>query len=380
MTETQLTRPAVSRNGATPPPTRILALDGGGLRGIIPLKVLARLERLAGKPVHELFDIIVGTSTGAIAALSLTAPGPDGRPRNSAEDMVRFYLEGGPQIFPRHGNRTMIDEARIGSSRSHIVQRIVSILGPKRFGNARYLPVGLRSVLTDAMGDCKLSEALTHVMVPSYDMRHARPVVFSSAAAVAGEGLNPTMVEVAMASTAAPTYFPAYRLGRPGEDLYLVDGGLVANNPAQIAYFAALQQAHREGYELDVMLLSIGTGHAPHDHMTYEEIWSRGWVKLAAGILGVIFDASSDITDDLLRELIGWREPTSRYWRLQTELRGVTTYIDDSTQVNLARLARLGDRLATNHHRELVEIAELLTADRVGVPFGRREAATGEPT
>lgn len=359
-----LRRSQPSRNGDGPPPTRILALDGGGMRGIIPLKVLARLERLTGRPTCELFDIIVGTSTGGMAALALTAPGPDGRPKNTAEDTLDFYLHGGPQIFPRFRDRTALKQQRVGPATSHLRQRVAAIMQPRIYGNSRYLPVGLRLILEDGLGECRLSDALTDVMVPTYDMRHAEPVVFCSWEAAAGNGLNPKMVDVALATTAAPTYFPPYKMGEGGEELYLIDGGVVANNPGGIGYFAALQRAHRDSHELDVLLVSIGTGHAPHDHLTYDEIWSRGWVSLAAGMLGVIFDGTSDMTDHLLRELISWREPRSRYWRFQTELRGVSTFIDDATAVNVSRLARLGDRLAVNHHAELVEIAEVLTTGR----------------
>ena len=59
-------------------PIRILSIDGGGIRGVIPAMILARIESLTGKPIAELFDLIAGTSTGGILTLGLTKPGPDG--------------------------------------------------------------------------------------------------------------------------------------------------------------------------------------------------------------------------------------------------------------------------------------------------------------
>ena len=80
-------------------PFRVLAIDGGGIRGLIPARVLAALEHDAGQPTHELFDLIAGTSTGGIIALALALPDrPGGTPRPASE-LVRFYEEEGPKIF-----------------------------------------------------------------------------------------------------------------------------------------------------------------------------------------------------------------------------------------------------------------------------------------
>src|SRR5712692_7803866 len=88
---------------ATARPLRVLALDGGGIRGVIPATVLAEIERRCGKRVGEVFDLIAGTSTGGILALGLTTPDPadPGRPRYRAEDLVALYAEKGPVIFGR---------------------------------------------------------------------------------------------------------------------------------------------------------------------------------------------------------------------------------------------------------------------------------------
>ncbi len=70
----------------------ILALDGGGIRGIIPARVVDSLERRTGRPVSALFDLVAGTSTGGILALTLTAPADGGgRPRYAAADLATFY-------------------------------------------------------------------------------------------------------------------------------------------------------------------------------------------------------------------------------------------------------------------------------------------------
>jgi len=82
-------------------PLRVLSIDGGGIRGIIPAKVLADLELRAGRPVAKLFDLVVGTSTGGILALGLTAPGEGDSPRWAAADLADLYVREGPRIFHR---------------------------------------------------------------------------------------------------------------------------------------------------------------------------------------------------------------------------------------------------------------------------------------
>jgi len=83
---------------------RVLAIDGGGIRGIIPALVLARIEELTGKPASELFDLIAGTSTGGIIALGVNVPAAGGagataRPRWSARELADMYVSEGPRIF-----------------------------------------------------------------------------------------------------------------------------------------------------------------------------------------------------------------------------------------------------------------------------------------
>src|SRR5215212_8478492 len=82
---------------------RILAIDGGGIRGLIPAVVLADLERRTGRRIAELFDLIAGTSTGGILACGLTRPAPDGTggPAFSAADLIGLYESEGPEIFHR---------------------------------------------------------------------------------------------------------------------------------------------------------------------------------------------------------------------------------------------------------------------------------------
>src|SRR3954447_26055367 len=122
--------------------TKILSIDGGGIRGLIPAMVLDHIEGKLQRPISELFDVIAGTSTGGIIALGLTCPGDDGRPKFSAADIVDLYVESGPKIFPHE-----------------IFGRV------RQFVEEKYSDAGLEDVLREELGDARLKDALTSVIV-----------------------------------------------------------------------------------------------------------------------------------------------------------------------------------------------------------------------
>src|SRR3954451_24731962 len=138
----------------------VLSVDGGGIRGVIPAMVLSNLEERTGKHTSELFDLFGGTSAGAIIALALTAPGADGRPRWTANDLVDLYLSDGPRIFHHSIGRTL--ESGLG------------LLDDK------YDAKPLDEALAQYLGDARLSAAVTDVMVTSYDLEHRKPFFFKS--------------------------------------------------------------------------------------------------------------------------------------------------------------------------------------------------------
>src|SRR3954449_10295530 len=80
---------------------KVLCIDGGGIRGLIPALVLAEIERRTGRPTAELFDLAGATSPGALLASGLPRPGPDGKPLHSAEELAALYRTEGPKIFDR---------------------------------------------------------------------------------------------------------------------------------------------------------------------------------------------------------------------------------------------------------------------------------------
>jgi len=156
-------------------PVRVLTIEGGGVRGIIPTRLLAALESLAGAPIADLFDVLVGTSTGGMLALGLVAPGDDGRPAYPARSVGDIYTSHGPQIFPKAASSLprSLQEAREWWSSASSNAAIFGF-NPDA-GNARYSPEGIAEAFEVYFGDHRLSEALVDVVVTSYDLQTKGP-------------------------------------------------------------------------------------------------------------------------------------------------------------------------------------------------------------
>lgn len=315
---------------------KVLCVDGGGIRGLIPALVLAEIEDRCGRPAAELFDLIAGTSTGGIIACGLTAPGEGGRPRHTARQVAEIYVEEGPRIF-----------------HASLLKTILSLHG---IVDERYDDDGLMGALRRNLGDARLSEALTRVFIPAYDIEQRTPFYFRSWAARADPGGDYTMVEAARATAAAPTYFePAVvRDAGPGRPRALIDGGVVAVNPTMAAYAQLIELA----WHTDLTLVaSLGTGAPRHMH-PYDVDEVRGWGQLqwARPIIDVVFDGVSDVTDFEARHVLG-----AAYVRLQAALEGASQDLDDASERNLAALRRVAERLIRERSADIDRLCAVLT-------------------
>ena len=297
---------------------RVLAIDGGGIRGLIPALVLAEFERRAGRRVFELFDLIAGTSTGGILACALCAPDP-----LPATEIVKLYEEEGPTIFDRS-----------------LFQRIRSADG---LIDEKYDDAALDRALERFLARKRLAETKPDLIVPSYDTALPGPYFFKTTKArETPESDDFPLSVVARATSAAPTYFEAVEAGEKA----LVDGGVFATNPAMCALAEVLNREELSPH--DVVLLSLGTGERTERH-SFDEIKDWGLAKWARPILDVVFDGVSDAVNyQLERVLTG-----ERYWRLQVELTLASDNLDDAGADNLRKLRRQAEELITARTADL---------------------------
>ncbi len=222
---------------------RILSLDGGGVRGYLSVKVLENIEKHLNekennyKPLGERFDLIVGTSTGAIIG-GLLAIG------KSAKEIRKLYENDIPVIFGKQMKRN----------------RASSIIFPK------YKPIELYKKANSYFEDMTFEDVKTDLIVTSVDISSMKPKFHKSDFADKNKGrVDEKLANAVVASASAPVYFPVARNLKHSD--YLIDGGIVANNPSMVGLIDALtfERDSKRGVSKpsglqDILLLSIGTG------------------------------------------------------------------------------------------------------------------------
>lgn len=312
---------------------RVLTIDGGGIRGLIPALVLAEVERRTGRPTAELFDFMAGTSTGGLLACGLTRPGADGRPRFSAAELADLYVTEGPRIFRRG-----------------LLKQIFSVGG---LIDERYEDDGLEDAVQRYLGDTWLSEALVPVFITAYDIERRAAVFFRTTRAVNDPADDFRMADAARATAAAPTYFePARVTNRLGNRTHaLVDGGVFATNPGMTAY-AELARGEQE----ITIMASLGTGSSTRAY-AYEDVRWWGQLEWARPLIDVVFDGIADTTEFELATLLG-----PRYVRLQTALTTASPDLDDAREDNLAALRGEAERLIAERSADIDAVCGALVS------------------
>lgn len=209
---------------------KVLSLDGGGIKGVFTLGVLTQFEKFLGKPVNNYFDLIVGTSTGGIIALGLGKG-------FSATELLKFYTDMGRDIFA--GNR------------------ILNAL--KHLGFSKYKNEILKKSLENKFRNTRLGESKIRLVIPSQNLDTGEVHLFKTAHHESlREDYKIKMSEVSLATSAAPTYFRTFK---SSNGLYLVDGGIYANNPVAIAASEAVGVLNWPSSAISI--LSIGCTNEP---------------------------------------------------------------------------------------------------------------------
>ena len=310
---------------------KVLAIDGGGIRGLIPALVLAEIERRTGRRIAEMFDLIAGTSTGGILACGLARRGPDGGPAHTAEELADLYVTEGPKIFHQS-----------------LVKEVTSVGG---LADERYDDAALNAALETYLGDARLKEVLTDVFLTAYDIQDRFAFFFRSSRARGDDAYDFSLAEAARATSAAPTYFePVAVTDAAGERTYpLIDGGIYAVNPAMCAYVEVADAPS----ELEV-LASLGTGSQTRAY-DIDDVKDWGAIEWAKPVIDMIFDGGADTVDFEAGKLAG-----ERYMRFQATLRYASDALDDASPANLRRLEGDAERLIAERSADIETLCEVI--------------------
>jgi predicted acylesterase/phospholipase RssA len=336
---------------------RILSIDGGGIRGIIPALVLQHLEGRTGARIADLFHMVAGTSTGGLLGAGLSVPG-DGRiPKNTAADLAGLYRDRGEEIFDRsfwHGFGSLggtVDE--------------------------KYEARNLEDILEEQLGDAKLSDAIPDLLVTSYHIEDRKPTFFKSWKA-RGEFLRQGetaqdreffLRDVVRATSAAPTYFePALVENASGTKFPLVDGGVFANNPAMCA-LASARAIYPKA--TNFLIVSLGTGLTERE-IPYKEAKDWGLIGWVRPLLNVIFDGVADAVDYQLDQELNQGRPK---WHFRFQIRldvrpedpaspNPNDDFDDARPENILRLEARARELIQQERQALNRVVDRLRAPK----------------
>lgn len=263
---------------------KILSIDGGGIKGLYSAKVLDHLEQQVGSPIGEYFDLIAGTSTGGLLALAVSL-------RKPASELVEFYKEKGPLIF---------------SNNWFLSRHLRSF--QQLFLRSKYRSESLRQALIEIFGTNTIGDAQNLLCIPSYNLTLGANRVFKyDHAGLPGTDNGMSMVDIGLATSAAPTYFPVHKL----RGQYFADGGVWANNPSMCAlleslrFFAGPSKEYSGVSILSVSSLNHGGGFQLEPRwyqMDHKSLSFREW---NSALFQTSLDGQSSFADFFLEKLSG---------------------------------------------------------------------------
>ena len=290
-------------------PKLVLSLDGGGVRAIAEVVFLKQLEIASGKKIFDLFDFFIGTSAGGINALHFAGRGSD------CFELEEFWSK---DNLAKTMSKSFWDNASFLQTK------------PKYDGK------GKRNVLLEYFQDQSLGEAKKSVAVLAYDVESRKPRLLSS---YNSPGIK--MVSAASATSAAPIYYSTQEID---DGTWLIDGGIVANNPSLLGY----SEAKKLFPDNEIKVLSIGTG------INRRKINGKNSVKWGAlnwlnhDILGIMLESS--MFDEIASDLMG-----DNYLRVNSSTGLVNRRMDDTSEANLKRINLMGMEWWSDFGEETLE-------------------------
>ena len=317
---------------------RVLCVDGGGIKGLLPLQAIKDLEEKTGKPVSELFDLMVGTSTGGIIVSSLAVPGPDGKPKWSADELIQKYIK-------------MVKSAFTNS----LIHKVITCNGI--FG-AKIESRGFDQLLHNHYGEIQMSELLTGVSIPCFSITKNRPGLFNSRHLPGGMNHNFRVADVIGGITAAPIYFRPMRISdvtNKNEDI-IIDAGIYAKDPVLFASNIATQIFPGRR----MIIVSLGTGTNPG---FVDSLQRPRWGLSKWGpILYELATRGQSITVDwMLRIQAGAPlPPVIGYYRIDETLAPNTDHWYYTGPGQAAELNQTGRKMVEKNQDKIKEIADVL--------------------
>lgn len=323
---------------------RILSIDGGGMRGIIPAAILAYLEtkiqEYSKRPtahIADCFDFIAGTSTGSITAACMLLPNEKGKTKYSMNNIVDFYIRLGPEIFnipKRYKFKTLWG--------------FTGPLIPEENVEKTYLHI---------FGHHKLKDLVKPVLFPAYDIDKKEVIIYTSSDKAHKYG-DFFIKDIIRGTTAVPFIFrPGYF--RNGVDIHtIIDGGLIANNPSIITMI----EAYKNGYSPnDMIFISLGTGVSKHLYRyKFSEAKQWGKIKWFLPLIDIVKSANIDTTSYTLEKVFDHHHVANNYFRINPSIQYASRNQYDYSKENIQNLLKDAEDYIEENKEYLDEIARNL--------------------
>ena len=323
---------------------RVLAIDGGGIRGVIPATILVHIEKILQEisrnekaKISDYFDLIAGTSTGGILTALVLVPDPG----YTATDMVKLYVDHGAEIFTRSSMTRLID-------RNGLFHPL-------------YQHEAIEKILEDYLGDLKISDLKRPCLIPTYNIETGTATFISSLEVLQNPESDRFIHDALRATTAAPTYFAPTKQ----KDDAFIDGGMFANNPALCAYVEATKFPSEPRVQ-DIMILSLGTGsinrHYPYEHARR---WGRlNWIRPA---LEIYSSAASQTVNHQLEMIYMSKDREGNYLRIEPNLNdfSVGVAMDQTNADNIKALIEVGDKMCEKYDTKLRKFLQQVVLSNV---------------
>ena len=309
----------------------ILAIDGGGIRGIVPAVILDYLEKKIQEISHDkririgsLIDLVAGTSTGSIVGSMMLLPcekQPD-KPKYTMDQIAQMYIDMGPGVFKSHF--------------FHNIKTLWGLFGPK------FPASNIEAPLFQMMDHYRMKDLVKPCLFNAYDIDKRIVNVFTNN----DDGKKYAdyyVKDIVRGSTSIPAYFPPAYFNQGMDYNTLIDGGVFANNPSMIAYIEASKTLFNEKPKIlphELMVISLGTGLSMKKQYPESKAKKWGMIKWVFPILDVLLSASSDVVDYEMKKLYEAYERSDNYIRINPPLHYSTATSTDASKENITNLIK----------------------------------------
>ena len=323
-------------------PVRVLSLDAGGIRGIIELQVLVHLEEMTGKSISELFDVIVGTSTGAVISVGLLIPDDEGNPRFTARELLEIYEN---QV------RSLSEVPWY-----HSVMTLDGLLGPQ------YSVEPGRAFVSRNYGMVSMGDLLGDAVVALLDLENLEPRFISSRQINRPGGRtmrdNFLACDTVMACCAVPMLVPPMVIRNvEGERMFVgLDGGAFAFAPAP---FAVSEVMHRYPGR-QIVMLSLGTGMVPGGWEA-EDARSWGSIDWVSASMPIMLRSQVRYAEEIMQKMASDKGTVmSHYLRMNPSIPADLEVVSVGSSDVVDRLDAIGEELVSNHQEDITELMSRL--------------------